>query len=80
MDSTSTRHPAGSVTLRPPQMDPAAGIGIPLAFGAGLISFLSPCVLPLVPGYISSVAGVSDTAELRARRVIGPTLAFIGSF
>lgn len=61
-------------------MDPASGIGIPVAFGAGLISFLSPCVLPLVPGYISSVAGVSDTAQIRARRVIGPTLAFIGSF
>jgi len=61
-------------------MDPAAGIGIPVAFGAGLISFLSPCVLPLVPGYISSVSGVRDTSELTARRVIGPTLAFIGSF
>jgi cytochrome c-type biogenesis protein len=61
-------------------MNPAAGIGIPVAFGAGLISFLSPCVLPLVPGYMAAVAGVRDTAELKARRVIGPTLAFIGSF
>src|ERR1700744_543401 len=61
-------------------MDPAAGIGIPVAFGAGLISFLSPCVLPLVPGYISAVSGVRDTTELNARRVIGPTFAFIGSF
>jgi cytochrome c-type biogenesis protein len=61
-------------------MDPAAGIGIPVAFGAGLISFLSPCVLPLVPGYISAVSGVRDTADLSARRVIGPTFAFIGSF
>ena len=61
-------------------MNPAAGIGIPVAFGAGLISFLSPCVLPLVPGYISAVAGVRDTADLTARRVIGPTFAFIGTF
>ncbi len=61
-------------------MDAAAGIGIPVAFGAGLISFLSPCVLPLVPGYISAVAGVRETADLKARRVIGPTLAFVGSF
>ncbi len=61
-------------------MDPASGIGIPVAFGAGLISFLSPCVLPLVPGYISAVAGVSDTSQLKARRVIGPSLAFVGSF
>jgi cytochrome c-type biogenesis protein len=55
-------------------------VGIPVAFGAGLISFLSPCVLPLVPGYISSVAGVKNTAEIKARRVIGPSLAFIGTF
>lgn len=61
-------------------MDPAAGIGIPVAFGAGLISFLSPCVLPLVPGYISTVAGVNDMREIRTRRVIGPALAFVGTF
>ena len=50
-----------------------------MAFGAGLISFLSPCVLPLVPGYISAVAGVTPE-EIRPRRVIGPSLAFVGSF
>jgi cytochrome c-type biogenesis protein len=60
-------------------MDPASGIGIPVAFGAGLISFLSPCVLPLVPGYISSVAGVAPE-EIRARRVLMPSLAFVASF
>src|SRR5947209_12218029 len=60
-------------------MDPASGIGIPVAFGAGLISFLSPCVLPLVPGYISAVAGVRPS-EIRARAVIGPSLAFVASF
>ncbi len=60
-------------------MDPASGIGIPVAFAAGLISFLSPCVLPLVPGYISAIAGVTP-AEIRPRRVIGPSLAFVASF
>jgi cytochrome c-type biogenesis protein len=50
-----------------------------VAFGAGLISFLSPCVLPLVPGYISAVAGVAP-ADIRARRVLGPSLAFVASF
>jgi cytochrome c-type biogenesis protein len=60
-------------------MDPASGIGIPVAFAAGLISFLSPCVLPLVPGYISAVAGVTPS-DIRARRVIGPSLAFVASF
>ncbi len=61
-------------------MDAASGIAIPVAFGAGLVSFLSPCVLPMVPGYISAVAGVTNTAEIKARRVIGPSLAFVGSF
>lgn len=60
-------------------MDPASGIGIPVAFAAGLISFLSPCVLPLVPGYISAVAGVTP-ADIRASRVIGPSLTFVASF
>ena len=30
-----------------------------IAFGAGLISFLSPCVLPLIPGYISYISGTT---------------------
>lgn len=50
-----------------------------MAFGAGLISFLSPCVLPLVPGYISSVAGVSPS-QFRPSRVLGPSLAFVATF
>jgi cytochrome c-type biogenesis protein len=60
-------------------MDAASGIAIPVAFGAGLISFLSPCVLPLVPGYLSAVAGVSPS-EIKPRRVIGPSLMFVASF
>ena len=64
-------------------MDPANGVGIPLAVLAGLVSFLSPCVLPLVPGYISAVAGVApDQAggAGNARRVLGPSLLFVLSF
>ncbi|MFL6241100.1 MAG: cytochrome c biogenesis CcdA family protein [Actinomycetes bacterium] len=34
-------------------------LAIPVAFAAGLVSFLSPCVLPLVPGYLSYVTGLS---------------------
>jgi cytochrome c-type biogenesis protein len=60
-------------------MDAASGIAFPVAFGAGLISFLSPCVLPLVPGYISAVAG-GRPGEVTGWRVVGPSLAFIGSF
>jgi cytochrome c-type biogenesis protein len=42
-------------------------LGILVAFGAGMLSFLSPCVLPLVPGYLSMVSGLS-AAELDALR------------
>jgi len=52
---------------------------IPVAFLAGLVSIAFPCVLPLVPGYISAVAGVAP-AEVRPRRVLGPSLAFVASF
>ena len=38
-------------------MSGLSGIGLLTSFGAGVISFLSPCVLPLVPGYVSYVAG-----------------------
>ncbi len=63
--------------------DTATGVGIPLAIAAGLVSFLSPCVLPLVPGYLSTVIGVTP-ADLKggvgARRVLVPSLLFISSF
>jgi cytochrome c-type biogenesis protein len=62
--------------------DPASGVGILAALAAGVISFLSPCVLPLVPGYLSAVSGVSAT-ELESadwRRVLGPSLLFVASF
>jgi cytochrome c-type biogenesis protein len=53
------------------------------AFAVGLVSFVSPCVLPLVPGYLSAISGVS-AAELAAgeRRihVLGPALLFCLSF
>lgn len=62
--------------------DPAAGVGILAALAAGVVSFLSPCVLPLVPGYLSAVSGVS-ASELDSagwRRVLGPSLLFVASF
>ena len=54
-----------------------------LAFAAGFISFISPCVLPLVPGYLSTVSGVSfaDIEEGRGRaKVLGPALLFCLAF
>src|SRR6202050_1807509 len=63
--------------------DTATGVGIPIALAAGLVSFLSPCVLPLVPGYLSTVIGVTP-ADMREgvgmRRVLVPSLLFIASF
>jgi cytochrome c-type biogenesis protein len=53
------------------------------AFAVGFISFVSPCVLPLVPGYLSTISGVSfaDIQEGRGRmRVLGPALLFCLAF
>jgi cytochrome c-type biogenesis protein len=62
--------------------DTATGVGIPLALAAGLVSFLSPCVLPLVPGYLSTVIGVTpaEIGHAGIRRVLVPSLLFIASF
>jgi len=62
--------------------DPASGVGIFAALAAGVVSFLSPCVLPLVPGYLSAVTGVSasELDEADWRRVLGPSLLFVASF
>ena len=38
-----------------------------IAFGAGLISFLSPCVLPLIPGYVSFITGSTLNEILRKK-------------
>ena len=40
-----------------------------IAFGAGLISFLSPCVLPLIPGYVSFISGQSLQDLLRSKKI-----------
>lgn len=40
-----------------------------IAFGAGLISFLSPCVLPLIPGYVSFISGQSLQEILKSKQV-----------
>src|SRR5919204_348849 len=53
------------------------------AFAVGFISFVSPCVLPLVPGYLSAISGVSfgELSEGRGRvRVVAPALLFCLSF
>jgi Cytochrome C biogenesis protein transmembrane region len=55
--------------------------GLAAAFAAGFVSFLSPCVLPLVPGYLSLVSGVGfDDVPEQQRRVVGTSLAFVAGF
>lgn len=60
-------------------------IGFVVAFGAGIVSFLSPCVLPLVPSYLSMMSGVGG-AQLAApsgsdqRRLLRSTLLFVAGF
>jgi cytochrome c-type biogenesis protein len=56
-------------------------VALPIALLGGLVSFFSPCVLPLVPGYLSYVTGVSgtDLAEgRRGRTVTGASLFVLG--
>ncbi|MEU3313362.1 cytochrome c biogenesis CcdA family protein [Streptomyces sp. NPDC048387] len=57
-------------------------IALPIALLAGLVSFFSPCVLPLVPGYLSYVTGVSgaDLAEARRGRMVAGAGLFILGF
>ena len=47
-------------------------LAVPVAVAAGAVTFLSPCVLPLVPGYLSYVTGMSGTAAGQGRRGPGP--------
>jgi cytochrome c-type biogenesis protein len=58
---------------------------LPIAFGAGIISFLSPCVLPLVPGYISYMSGMSASSEemsarVKTLRAATASLVFVAGF
>ncbi len=67
-------------------MNEAASVGIAISFAAGLLSFLSPCVLPLIPSYVTFVTGLTLEDVQRSRRialihsllfVLGFTLIFL---
>ena len=59
----------------------SASIGITISFTAGLLSFLSPCVLPLIPSYVSFITGLSLDDVQRSRRVTFiHSLLFIAGF
>ena len=55
-------------------------LAVPLALIAGMVSFLSPCVLPLVPGFLGFVSGLAGDDEIRSRRrmVTGVLLFILG--
>ena len=60
-------------------------LALPLATAAGLVSFLSPCVLPLVPGYLAYTTGLSaaevfDEAPRRRGRLVAGALLFVAGF
>jgi cytochrome c-type biogenesis protein len=56
--------------------------GVPVAFFVGVVSFFTPCILPLLPGYISYVSGVSgedlETGKRRSRVLVGTLLFTLG--
>ncbi|HET6679670.1 MAG TPA: cytochrome c biogenesis protein CcdA, partial [Gemmatimonadaceae bacterium] len=63
-----------------------AAVGVLVAFTAGVLSFLSPCVLPLIPSYVTFITGLSLEDVSRARRaavthallfILGFTLIFL---
>jgi cytochrome c-type biogenesis protein len=55
---------------------------LPVAVVAGLVSFASPCVLPLVPGYLGYVGGMTgaDLGDARRGRLLGGVLLFVAGF
>jgi cytochrome c-type biogenesis protein len=67
-------------------VDGALWLAIPVALLAGLISFLSPCVLPLVPGYLGFIGGsvaprrAGSAATAGRGRLIGGVLLFVAGF
>ncbi len=62
-------------------MESTASFGFFIAFTAGLLSFLSPCVLPLIPSYVTFITGMSLDEMQRARRTtLVHSLLFIAGF
>jgi cytochrome c-type biogenesis protein len=61
-----------------------SAVGIGAALGAGVLTFLSPCVLPLIPGYIALITGLSGReapdGPATTRRVLVPALLFVIGF
>jgi cytochrome c-type biogenesis protein len=55
-------------------------MNLAIAFGAGILSFVSPCVLPLVPAYLVNLAGESAVAGTDRRRTVAHAAVFVAGF
>ncbi len=65
-------------------LDMALVLQLAVAFGGGLLAFISPCVLPLLPGYLALVSGYSvadlQTGQASTSRMLRATLLFVAGF
>ncbi|MES1212546.1 MAG: cytochrome c biogenesis protein CcdA, partial [Leifsonia sp.] len=68
-------NPVGAAVL-----DGGLWLAVPIAIAAGLLSFLSPCVLPLVPGYLGYVSGVTSGREHSRGRMLAGVALFVAGF
>lgn len=68
-------NPVGAAVL-----DGGLWLAVPIAIAAGLLSFLSPCVLPLVPGYLGYVSGVTSGREHTRGRMLAGVALFVAGF
>jgi cytochrome c-type biogenesis protein len=68
--------------LRRTALDGSLVLAVPVAMVAGLVSFFSPCVVPLLPGYLSYATGLSgaDLADARRGRMLAGSLLFVLGF
>lgn len=73
---------AGAPGMNQTVFSGALALAFPIAVLGGLVSFFSPCVLPLVPGYLSYVTGVSgtDLADARRGRMVAGATLFVAGF
>lgn len=63
------------------------GVSVAMAFGAGLVSFVSPCVLPLIPSYLTYITGLSfddltahEVSQAARGRVLAHAVLFVAGF
>lgn len=68
--------------LRDTAMSGSMVLALPVALVAGLVSFFSPCVIPLLPGYLSYATGVSgaDLEDARRSRMVLGAVLFVSGF